>query len=417
MSTVNGKAENYEAELLLVLPVCLAQGPEGLLFESQAARGIERWLESFPRIQVLCPLMSDADVERSHSIVWKPVSEIAGSERVKFIPLPYAMSLVAFMRVFINGRSVIRAAIKQSQYLCFAIGGLFGDWGAVACLEAHRSERSYAVWTDRVEHKVGLAVNLSQNPVTRLKENLRARMMYSLERFCIRHSTLGLFHGASCYSQYAAWCPTPYLVQDYPLPEIGVPADEQSETSCKSVKQSGQLTIAYVGRADEMKGPCDWLAVMEQLHRRGTSFHATWLGDGPMLGEMRAEVERRGLGEVVSLPGFVEGRERVFGLLHQADLLVFCHKTPESPRCLVEALISGCPIVGYESEYAAGLIENGGGSLVGIGDIEGLVELISALDSDRSRLAALKDGAVPAGKQVQRLADFRYRSDLIKAHL
>jgi len=388
-----------------------------LMFELQAARGIERWLESFARIQVLCPLMTDADVERSHSIVWTPVSEIPGSDRVKFVPLPYAMSLMAFMWAFISGRSAIRAAIKQSQYLCFAIGGLFGDWGAVACLEAHRSQRTYAVWTDRVEHKVGLVVNLSRNPLTRLKENLRARMMYSLERFCIRHSTLGLFHGASCYSQYSAWCATPYLVQDFPLPEIGISADEQFEKSYSSVKQSGLLTIAYVGRADEMKGPLDWLAVMEQLHRRGIPFHATWLGDGPLLSEMRAEVERRGLGDVVSLPGFVEGRGRVFGLLHHADLMVFCHKTPESPRCLIEALTSGCPIVGYKSEYAAGLVENGGGSLVEIGDIEGLVELICALNSNRSRLAELRDGAVPSGKQVQRLADFRYRSDLIKAHL
>jgi glycosyltransferase involved in cell wall biosynthesis len=417
MSTGNGQADNYEAELLLVLPVCLAQGPEGLLFETQAARGIERWLESFPRIQVLCPLMTDADVRRSHSIVWKPVSEIAGAERVKFVPLPYAMSLVAFMQAFISGRSALRAAIKQSQYLCFAIGGLFGDWGAVACLEAHRSGRPYAVWTDRVEHQVGLAVSSSRNPFKRLKENVRARLMYSLERFCIRHATLGLFHGASCYSQYAAWCSTPYLVQDFPLPEVGPCDGELFEEAEDSVKQSGSLVVAYVGRADEMKGPCEWLSVMEQLHRRGVSFHATWLGDGPLLTEMRAEVARRGLEESVSLPGFVEGRSRVFGLLHQSDLFVFCHKTPESPRCLVEALVSGCPIVGYESEYAAGLVENGGGSLVKIGDVEALTELICALNSDRSRLAALKDGAVPAGKRVQKLADFRYRSDLIKAHL
>ncbi len=63
------------------------------------------------------------------------------------------------------------------------------------------------------------------------------------------------------------------------------------------------------------------------------------------------------------------------------------------------------------------LTEHGGEIFVDIGDKDGLVELICALDSDRPRLAALKKAAVPAGAQVQKLADFRYRSNLIKAHL
>ena len=44
--------------------------------------------------------------------------------------------------------------IEDADYLSFAIGGLFGDWGAVACFEAHRMKRPYAVWTDRVESRV-----------------------------------------------------------------------------------------------------------------------------------------------------------------------------------------------------------------------------------------------------------------------
>ncbi len=129
MSAANSKTGNYEAELLLVLPVCLAQGSSELLFESQAASGIEQWLESFSRIQVICPLLTDDDIRCLHTIVWKPLSKIAGADRVKFVPLPYAPSLATFTRAFVRGRSAIRTGIKQSRYLCFAIGGLFGDWG------------------------------------------------------------------------------------------------------------------------------------------------------------------------------------------------------------------------------------------------------------------------------------------------
>ncbi len=149
-----------------------------------------------------------------------------------------------------------------------------------------------------------------ENRLTRLKADVRSRLMYSLERRCISRSSLGLFHGASCYTQYAPWCRTPYLVQDYPLPEVVVIGAERLREKINGVLHSGPLTLAYIGRTDEMKGPLDWLEVMEKLHQRGVLFQATWIGDGPMLAEMREEVARRGMEQYVSLPGFVEDRRR-----------------------------------------------------------------------------------------------------------
>ena len=407
-----------DVDLLLVLPVCLAQNSDGLLlFELQACNGIERWLENFPRIRVLCPLLTGEDFHNAHSTVWKPVSEIANADRVHFVPLPYATSLASFTRAYLQGRSVIRRAIQQSRYLCFAIGGLFGDWGAVACLEAKRLGRPYAVWTDRVEHKVGLTHSANLNPPRRLKARVRSHLMYLLERRCIRRASLGLFHGASCYAEYAPWCATSYVVHDFPMAESDLITDQQLEDKCRLVAQSTPLRIGYVGRADEMKGPLDWLEVMEQLHKRGVPFKAVWLGEGPMLAEMRDRVERRRLGDIVSLPGFLSSRAEVLAFLRDVHLLVFCHKTPESPRCLVEALISGCPIAGYESEYAVELVRGGGGALVRMGEKERLVDQLCALHYNRSELVVLTRAAAPSGKRINDAAGFQYRSGLIKAHL
>src|SRR4051812_14289411 len=155
MITRNGELAEYEADLLLVLPVCLGRDERGLLFESQACNGIERWLENFARIQVICPLIEGDALHTTHSTVWKPVSEIADVDRVKFVPLPFVTSLGAYTRFSAKARSSIRRAIDQSRYLSFALGGqLFGDWGTVACLEARRLGRSYSVWTDAVQHKL-----------------------------------------------------------------------------------------------------------------------------------------------------------------------------------------------------------------------------------------------------------------------
>ncbi len=396
---------------------CAWRGSDGLLFESQACNGMESWLENFSRIEAICPLLTDDEMRKSHSTVWKPASEIANSDRVKFIPLPYATSFLSFTRAYLDGRSVIQQAIRRSRYLCFAIGGLFGDWGAVACIEARRLGRPYAVWTDRVEHKVGLMSSADSSPVKQFRARVRSKLMYWLERRCIRHASLGLFHGASCYAQYEPWCQTSYLVHDFSLKESDSITNEQLDEKCRFVSRRGPLSIGYVGRADEMKGPLDWLEVMELLHQRGVSFKAIWLGDGPMLTEMRCEVTRRGLAGVVSLPGFVTSHSELFAFLRNTHLFVFCHKTPESPRCLVEALISGCPIVGYESEYAGELVREGGGILVAMGDKQKLVDRLCALDSDRLQLVGLTNAAVPAGRKINNMAGFEHRSNLIKATL
>jgi glycosyltransferase involved in cell wall biosynthesis len=96
---------------------------------------------------------------------------------------------------------------------------------------------------------------------------------------------------------------------------------------------------------------------------------------------------------------------------------MFCHKTPESPRCHVEALISGCPIIGYESSFAAELTRDGGSILVPLGNKQQLADEICKLHTDRQRLVMLVQAAAQSGKRFNDVAVFEHRSNLIKKHL
>jgi glycosyltransferase involved in cell wall biosynthesis len=417
MTITNDEPREYETELLLVLPVPMGQDSEGLLFESQALNGMARWLENFETIQVICPLLTGDSLHQEHSFVWKSVSELQNRKRVSFIPLPDATSPWKFARAYFPGKATIRRAVQQSRYLCFGIGGLFGDWGAVACLEAKRLGRPYAVWTDRVEHKVGRIVSPQANSWQKLKSNVRSRLMYSLEQRCIGQSSLGLFHGATCYAEYAPWCRTSYVVHDVHAKAADAIGSEQLDGKCERIATGERLTIIYVGRADKMKAPFDWLAVLSLLRDRGVPYQATWFGDGPLLAEMRNEVVRRGLNEVVSMPGFVADREELLGQIRAAHVFLFCHTTPESPRNLVEALVSGCPIVGYHSEFAAELVTDGGGVFVMMNDTQSLADCICRLDANRSDFVALTQKAAMSGRKFNDVAVFQHRSELIKAHL
>ena len=132
----------------------------------------------------------------------------------------------------------------------------------------------------------------------------------------------------------------------------------------------------------------------------------------------RAEVQRQGLGDCVALPGFVRDRPLILETLRQAHALVFCHKTPESPRNLIEALVSGAPIVGYDSPFPRDLIAaHGGGVLTPLNDVNALVDSLASLATDRNRLVQLIQRAAKDGEPFNDVAVFKHRSEVIHAHL
>ncbi|MBX3707354.1 MAG: glycosyltransferase [Pseudomonadales bacterium] len=241
--------------------------------------------------------------------------------------------------------------------------------------------------------------------------------MRYVERMLIRHAKLGMFHGRETFEYYAPYCQNPQLVHDVHLTRD----DHISQITLerKVVRASeGPINIVYAGRADEMKGARDWLAVLAELVKLGVDFKAEWLGDGPLLAEMRSSLEPLGLVDRVNLRGFVSDRSSVLDALRDAHVMLFCHKTPESPRCLIEALASGCPIVGYESPYPADLIAiHGGGHLVRRDDIQALSQALATLAEDRVRLGKLIACAAQDGAKFDDESVFEHRAELILRHL
>ena len=253
---------------------------------------------------------------------------------------------------------------------------------------------------------------------SRLRGRLYHRPMAWLERAVIRRADLGLFHGAETYQTYAGLCQNPHLVHDIHISERDHIC--QSEMQCKVAKAKADrpLNLIYTGRADAMKGPIDWTTVLERLQVLGIPFKATWLGQGPVLARMKDRIRRAGLESCVRFPGFVEDHAQVLHYMRDADLFMFCHKTPESPRCLIEALTCGTPILGYEGAYARDVISaHGGGILVDRGDTEALARKVVKLDSDRKRLAKLMTQARADGAPFSDRRVFAHRADLLKRHL
>jgi glycosyltransferase involved in cell wall biosynthesis len=388
-----------------------------MLIDDQTAQGLARWCENFATVSYAGIELPESDLTRYSSTNWVPIAGISNAERIQVFTMPNSYKIQDFFRNYKQGRARLAYEVARSQFLCFTLGALSGDWPAVAALESIKQHRKYAVWFDRVEHEV-IRSDLSAMPLKRrVKEAVSLPIMQHYHRYLVRRSELGLFQGRDCYDHYSRFTNRGHCVYDTHTKKSDFIDNAILETKKADVLAGQALRIVYVGRAADMKGPFDWIEALSRLRDAGVAFTARWLGDGPLLKEMRALVAARNLMNLVELPGFVSSRESILGELKRSDVFFFCHKTPESPRCLIESLVCGCPILGYGSAYARDLAADGGGEFVNVGDIQALTDRLMTLDQDRPMLASLIAASAKSGLRFDEEKVYRHRAGLIKSIL
>ena len=405
----------HEDSMYLVLPVPFRVHDGRMFVEAQAANGLDRWADRFTRVLVAAPVIPEAEAQNLAGFVWRDVDTLEHRGRIVCQPLPWAYTPGPFFKQLSATRKSIAASIAQCRHLQFAIGGLVGDWAAVAAMEAISQKRRYAIHTDRVEHEVIRKTAASASALRRVKIAVEAPIMERYHRHIIRHCSLGLWHGDDCFRAYSAWCSESHLVHDIHTKQADLIDAATLARKLDDIRSTKVLELCYAGRLDPMKAPLEWLRAIAAARDLGAPINAVWYGEGSLLDETRAESTRLHLDSIVSFPGFVASRADLLGHVRAAHAMVFTHITPESPRNLLEALVSGMPILGYDNAYAVNLIEQeGGGALVPIHDFKALGALIAELASDRERLAAMTLQAAQNGRRFTDAAVFAERSELIK---
>ncbi len=226
---------------------------------------------------------------------------------------------------------------------------------------------------------------------------------------------MALLQGGDTFEHYKPWNANSQCIYDTHTTADDQISPTQLEQKRQSIRSGQPLEIIYVGRAAEMKGPDDWLDVLEGLVREQVPFKARWIGDGPSLAGMRQRVDNGPLRDCVQLPGFEGDRNAIFAALRNSDIVLYCHKTPESPRSLIEALVAGCPIIGYETAYPRQLTRmSGGGAFAPQDDVVGLVALIAKLHRDRPELERLVTAAAATGSTYDENTVYADRANLMK---
>lgn len=407
-----------KTSILLDLPLPFKKSATGYLVEMQALNGLRCWSDNFEKITVCAPVEDEFNLRDSSSIVWADPSQLLASRNIVLEALPMGYHPRDYIKHKKGVYDKFSTLIDEHEYLCFSNIGGIGSWGNFGVEIANKKNRKYALWFDWVLDQ--MPSEESQSKLGKIKKIIDRKYAKYKTYQAIQNCDLGLFHGKTVYDAYAPHCKNPQLVHDIHLNESDAISDKRLDEKLLSVEARDNIKLGYLGRAHPMKAPEDWIEIVSKVTKRlgSVKVEATWLGDGPLLEKSRNEVEAANLKDVIKFSGFVSDRKAILNFLQEIDVFLFCHVTPESPRCLIEALISGTPIVGYESAYAADLVEQRGGAyLTKMRDTHALSEYICQLTEDRNQLVSMIKQASESRYIYNDKAVFKHRSNLIKTYL
>jgi glycosyltransferase involved in cell wall biosynthesis len=145
-------------------------------------------------------------------------------------------------------------------------------------------------------------------------------------------------------------------------------------------RAAGDFVVSFCGRISEEKGPDLFLEIARRLLRL-SDIRFIMTGDGPLMPLIRARAAELGLGQRIQIPGFVED---VRACLFETDVVVVPSRIEGIPIILLEALSFGVPVVAASVGGIPSVVTEGfNGFLCASGDVDGFVEKIERLHSDR----------------------------------
>jgi len=147
----------------------------------------------------------------------------------------------------------------------------------------------------------------------------------------------------------------------------------------------------YCAKLQVWKCPLDLVRAFAQAAVPGA--YLVVAGDGPLRGELEAEVAKLGIGANVRLLGFVN-TSQLPGHYKAADILVLPSRYDPCPFVVPESMFSGTPVILSDAVVGrADMIDSGkSGFLYPCNDVEALAALLRNTLSSRTLLSELRSG-------------------------
>ena len=159
-------------------------------------------------------------------------------------------------------------------------------------------------------------------------------------------------NGLPTYSAYQSINKNAYLFFDSRTDSTMLATTEHIERRSFKRQQGEKLKLAFSGRLNLMKGVDDLILVAEHLrHRLNGRFHLSICGDGDYAPQLRRDIAKKGLEDLVTLRGTLDFKtELVPFIMKETDIFVCCHRQGDPSCTYLETMACGIPIAGYTND-------------------------------------------------------------------
>jgi glycosyltransferase involved in cell wall biosynthesis len=157
----------------------------------------------------------------------------------------------------------------------------------------------------------------------------------------------------------------------------------------KAMKLPSQaVLVTQVSRLAELKGHEFILAAASRI--ADGRVHFCFVGDGRLRRDIEARIGRLGLADRFHLTGLLPNWQ-IPAVMHASDVVVHCSLREGLARAIPQAMLAGKPVISFDVDGAAEVVDSQTGILLPPKDIEGLrlaIETMAASGQLRDRLGA-----------------------------
>lgn len=177
------------------------------------------------------------------------------------------------------------------------------------------------------------------------------------------------------------------------------------------------LRLLFSGRLLKIKGVDHLIMVATELKKLGVRFEMFICGDGDLKPLIIHQIHAFELSDSVKMMGNLEFKSELVPFVKKnADLFICCHRQGDPSCTYLETMSCGVPIVGYDNEAFAGLVQHSDtGWTVKMNRPDLLAKKIAELDNNRKAIVAESYKAVDFSKQHTFEKTFQRRIDHISA--
>lgn len=149
--------------------------------------------------------------------------------------------------------------------------------------------------------------------------------------------------------------------------------------------------VGFIGQMIPRKGLGDLLEIFDKLYQSNTELQLQLIGDGRQRDELERQAKQQVSGDAIRFLGFRSDR---LELLVNLDLFVMTSSLEGIPRCMMEAMAVGVPVVAYDIPGVDQLVEHRKtGLLATYGDREALAECCREILEDPELAQSLATAA------------------------